>query len=108
MKRARELWSNEDTPAPEVTMEEILTRADRLHRRVRFSNTMELVAGAFVVVMFIAMAAVPSFTRLPAVSRVGAALIACATIFVLTYLVLRSARGEPRPDQSTLARYRED
>lgn len=50
----------------------------------------------------------PSFARLPAISRVGAALIACATVFVLTYLVLRSARPEPRPDQSTLARYRED
>ena len=108
MKPARELWSKDDAPTPEVTMEEILTRTDRLRRSVRFSNTMELVAGALVVVVFIAMAAVPGFARLPTVSRVGAALIACATIFVLTYLVLRSARGEPRPDQSTLACYRED
>lgn len=108
MKRARELWSNEDTPAPEVTMEEILTRAARLRRSVRFSNTMELVAGVIVVVVFVAMAAVPDITRLPAVSRVGAALIACATVFVLTYLVMRSSRSERRRDLSTLACYRED
>jgi hypothetical protein len=69
---------------------------------------MELVAGAFVVVMFIAMAVVPGFGGLPVLSRIGAALIACATIFVLTYLVLRSARGEPRTSLSTLECYRED
>lgn len=108
MKHARELWSNDDAPTPEVTMEEILTRADALRRKVRFSNTMELVAGAFVVVYFIAMATVPVFGGLPAMSRVGAALIACAAIFVLTYLFLRSARAEPRRDLSTLACYRED
>src|SRR5689334_21422671 len=108
MKHARELWSRDDAPTPEITMEEILVRADALRRKVRFSNTMELAAGTFVVIVFVAMAAIPGFTRLPALSRVGAALIACATIFVLTYLVLRSARGEPRPDLSTLACYRAD
>jgi hypothetical protein len=108
MKHARELWSKNDAPTPEVTMEEIVRRASRLRRAVRFSNTMELVAGTFVVVVFVAMAAVPSFTRLPAMSRVGAALIACATIFVLTYLVLRSKEPEIRRDASTLACYRED
>lgn len=108
MKHARELWSKDDAPTPEVTMEEIITRADRLRRSVRFSNTMELAAGAFVVVVFVAMAAVPSFTRLPAMSRVGAALIACAAIFVLTYLVLRGKAPEVRRDSSTLACFRED
>jgi hypothetical protein len=108
MKSARELWSQDDTPTPEVTMEEIITRADRLRRNVRFSNTVELLAGVFVVVVFVAMAAVPGFTRLPAMSRIGAALIACATIFVLTYLFLRSQRPEPRRDVSTLAGYRDD
>jgi MFS family permease len=108
MKHARELWSKDDAPTPEVTMEEILTRADTLRRKVRFSNTMELVAGAFVVVIFVAMAALPDFTRLPALSRVGAALIACAAIFVLTYLVLRSKAPEVRRDTSTLGCYREE
>lgn len=108
MKHARELWSKDDAPTPEVTMEEIITRSDRLRRSVRFSNTMELAAGAFVIVIFVAMAAVPGLTRLHAMSRVGAALIACATIFVLTYLVLRSNAPELRRDASTLACYRED
>jgi hypothetical protein len=108
MKHARELWSKDDSPTPEVTMEEILTRADRHHRQVRRSVAIELIAGGFVVVYFIAMATVPGFGGLPAMSRVGAALIACAAIFVLTYLVLRSARPEPRRDLSTLACYRED
>jgi threonine/homoserine/homoserine lactone efflux protein len=108
MKPARELWSKDDAPTPEVTMEEIITRAERLRRNVRFSNALELVAGVFVVVVFVAMAAVPGLTRLPALSRVGAALIACATIFVLTYLFLRSQRPEPRRDASTVASYRED
>lgn len=108
MKPARELWSKDDAPTPEVTMEEIITRAEGLRRKVRFSNTMEYVAGAFVVVAFVAMAAVPDLTRLPMMSRVGAALIACATIFVLTYLALRSSAPEIRRDASTLACYRED
>ena len=41
MKDARELWSKDDAPTPEVTMEEIITRAARLRRTVRFSNTIE-------------------------------------------------------------------
>jgi hypothetical protein len=109
MKHARELWSKDDSPTPEVTMEEILTRSDRLRRQVRTSTALELLAGAFVVVYFILMATIPGFAaRLPALSRIGAALIACAAVFVLTYLVLRSARPEPRADVSTLACYRAD
>ena len=109
MKHARELWSKDDSPTPEITMEEILTRSDRLRRKVRLSTTMEVVAGVFVVVYFILMATIPGFAaKLPATSRIGAALIACAAIFVLTYLVLRGARPEPRRDVSTLACYRED
>jgi hypothetical protein len=108
MKDARELWSKDDAATPEVDMEDIIRRADVLRRKVRFSNTMELVAGALVVVIFVAMAAVPGFTHLPTMSRVGAAFIACAAIFVVTYLVLRSQAPEIRRDVSTLACYRED
>lgn len=110
MKSAREAWSNDDTPAPEITMEEIITRAEKHRSKVRLSNALELAAGVFVVVVFVAMAALPDLTHLPALSRVGAAMIACATIFVLTYLMLR---GAPRDaddgrDRSTLACYRDE
>ncbi|GAC1562411.1 MAG: hypothetical protein NVS3B10_19770 [Polyangiales bacterium] len=108
MKSGTELWSNaQDVPPPDVSLHEIVARAEKLRRKLRRANAREYVAGALVIIAFVAMAALP-VVRLPPLSRVGAALIACASIFVLTYLALRGAAGEVRRDASTLACYRDE
>lgn len=105
MSDARNVWLDpDDPPPPDVPIDEIIRRAEKLRRRLRRANALEYAAGAFVVVAFVAMAALDE--RLPAASRVGAAAIACAAVFVLTYLALRGAAGEVRRDETTLACYR--
>lgn len=107
MKSANELWSNaKDVPPPEVSLDEIVARAERLRKKLRWANAREYVAGAFVVVMFVMLAATSK--NLPPVSRIGAALIACGAVFVVTYLALRGAAGEVARDASTLACYRSE
>src|SRR5688572_14249382 len=104
MTDARKLWTAGSKAPVEVSMDEIVGRAERLRRRVRRTNAAEYVAGALVVVIFVWQAAV--WTELPPLSRVGCALIACAVVFVLTYLALRGQAGEVPRDASTLVCYR--
>jgi hypothetical protein len=104
MTDARKLWTAGSKAPVEVSMDEIVRRAEKLQRRVRRSNAAEYVAGAIVVVVFVWYAAV--WTELSPLARVGCALIACAVVFVVTYLALRGPAGEVRRDASTLACYR--
>ncbi len=106
MRDARRLWQAGSSPPVEVPVEQIVARAEAFRRSVRRSQAAEYVAGVFVILIFGAGAALPDVTRLPAVARVGALLIVCGAVFVMTYLALRGAAGEVRRDASTLSCYR--
>jgi hypothetical protein len=84
-------------------MEEIIQRAAKFRRKMRLTNAGEYIASVFVIGFFIDVAVRSS--HLPVVGRVGAALIACGAVFVMTYLALRSSPEIPR-GASTLVCYR--
>jgi hypothetical protein len=106
MPDARRLWTAGSTAPTDVSALDVARRADRFRRRVRLSHAAEYVAGVFVIGFFTAGAALPDWLRLPALSRVGSALIACACVFVLTYLRLRGTPQEIAAGATTLAAYR--
>ncbi len=106
MTDARKLWTAGSKAPAEVSMEAVLAREVKFKRAVRISHAMEHAAGVFVVGFFVAGAALPEQLGLPPIARVGAALIACGAVFVMTYLALRGRPREARRDASTLACYR--
>ncbi|NUP05884.1 MAG: hypothetical protein HOW73_07490 [Polyangiaceae bacterium] len=105
MADARKLWTAGSKAPVEVDMENIVARAEEFRRRVRRGHAREYVAGAFVIVIFVLAATLPMF-RLPPLSRVGAALIVCGSVFTLTYMALRATPAEVRHDSATLRAYR--
>jgi hypothetical protein len=97
-----ELWRSAGGAAPaEPSLEDVMERAEELERKVRRANAREYVAGAFVIVFFAVLAA--GALHLPFLSRLGAAAIACACVFIVTYLRLRGAARTPSPEEPTLA-----
>jgi hypothetical protein len=105
MTDARKLWTAGSKAPVEVSMEAILAKDIKFRRAVRLSHTLEYAAGVFVIGYFVAGAALAQM-GLPPVARIGAALIACGVVFVLTYLALRGRPPEARREASTLACYR--
>ena len=106
MADARKLWTAGSTAPAEIPVADVVARAEAFRRKVRLSHALEYAAGALVVGFFVAAAAIPEVARLPPISRVGAALIACGSVFVMTYLALRGTPTEVRRDGATLGCYR--
>ncbi len=103
MTDARKLWTAGSKAPVEVPMEEIIQRAAKFQRKIRRANAAEYIAGVFVIGYFIYVAV--ASTQLPMLARFGAALISCGSVFVMTYLALRSSPEVAR-GASTLVCYR--
>ncbi|QZH74414.1 MAG: hypothetical protein JY451_12105 [Erythrobacter sp.] len=88
---ARESWRAGAPAAPLPSLEELRARADRFRRKIVWRNWIEYIAGAVVIVAFLAMAI---FVPLPAL-RIGAALIIGGTGVVMWQLHRRASPLTP-------------
>lgn len=88
------LWKTQPVSVPEVDMTALKKKAHRFSMQVKIRNATEWLAAAFVMVLFLWMAAVDA---LPLISRLGAVLIALGAAYV-AWRIYRDGRLRELPD----------
>jgi hypothetical protein len=107
MTDARKLWTSGSKVPVQVDAKEIAAQAERFARRMFWANGKEYIAGAIVIPVFVAYAALPQ-VGLPLLSRIASGLTVVAAIFVLAHLWRRGGGGaaDLRWGDTTLSAYR--